>query len=128
MTHAQLFRHALVHCQAFRYQRPFRFAARHDGVGRAELRGVVERAGIDVWLFAQAQLAAKHQAFALWADVYWRAQRSRRPNRGKRRPGGSASANTEAMLFREFPPDRIEFGREAFAADPRLVAIRWQRA
>ncbi len=30
--------------------------------------------------------------------------------------------------IREFPPDRVEFGREAFIADPRLVAMVWERA
>jgi hypothetical protein len=30
--------------------------------------------------------------------------------------------------IREFPLARIEFGREAFAADPRIVAMNWERA
>jgi hypothetical protein len=30
--------------------------------------------------------------------------------------------------IREFPPDRVEFGREAFAAYPRIAPMRWGRA
>jgi hypothetical protein len=30
--------------------------------------------------------------------------------------------------IREFPPDRVEFGREAFAADPRIAAMAWERS
>ena len=30
--------------------------------------------------------------------------------------------------IREFPPDRVEFGRESFTADPRIVAMVWERA
>lgn len=30
--------------------------------------------------------------------------------------------------IREFPSDRVEFGRQAFAADPRIVAMVWERA
>jgi hypothetical protein len=33
-----------------------------------------------------------------------------------------------AYAIREFPSDRVEFGREAFAADPRIVAMVWERA
>src|SRR5271165_1854883 len=33
-----------------------------------------------------------------------------------------------AYAIREFPPDRVEFGREAFSADPRVVSMRWERA
>ncbi len=33
-----------------------------------------------------------------------------------------------AYAIREFPPDRVGFGREAFAADPRIVPMRWERA
>ena len=33
-----------------------------------------------------------------------------------------------AYAIREFPPDRVQFGREAFAADHRIVPMRWQRA
>jgi RES domain len=33
-----------------------------------------------------------------------------------------------AYAIREFPPDRVAFGREAFAADPRIAAVAWERA
>ena len=33
-----------------------------------------------------------------------------------------------AYAIREFPPDRVEFGRAAFAADARIVPMRWERA
>ena len=33
-----------------------------------------------------------------------------------------------AYAIREFPPDRVEFDREAFAADPRIVPMKWERA
>jgi RES domain len=33
-----------------------------------------------------------------------------------------------AYAIREFPPDRVEFGRESFAADPRIIAMAWERA
>jgi hypothetical protein len=34
---------------------------------------------------------------------------------------------TGAHAIYEFPPARIEFDREAFAADPRLVDMNWSR-
>lgn len=33
-----------------------------------------------------------------------------------------------AYAIREFPPDRVEFGRDAFASDPRIAPMRWERA
>lgn len=33
-----------------------------------------------------------------------------------------------AYAIREFPVARLEFGRNAFAADPRIAAMRWERA
>ena len=32
-----------------------------------------------------------------------------------------------AYAFREFPPARIEFDRKAFASDPRIAAMQWDR-
>jgi RES domain len=32
-----------------------------------------------------------------------------------------------AYAIREFPSARLEFGRTAFAADPRIAAMRWER-
>ena len=32
-----------------------------------------------------------------------------------------------AYAMREFPPARAAFGREAFAADPRMAPMRWER-
>ena len=32
-----------------------------------------------------------------------------------------------AYALREFPEARLEFGRDAFAADPRIAAMRWER-
>ena len=32
-----------------------------------------------------------------------------------------------AYALREFPEARIEFGRDAFAADPRIAAMQWER-
>lgn len=33
-----------------------------------------------------------------------------------------------AQVVREFPAERYEFGRDAFAADPRLAAMVWERS
>jgi hypothetical protein len=33
-----------------------------------------------------------------------------------------------AYAIREFPLARVEFGRDAFAADPRIIPMRWVRA
>jgi hypothetical protein len=32
-----------------------------------------------------------------------------------------------AYALREFPEARLEFGRDAFAADPRIAAMQWER-
>ncbi|MBN9063956.1 MAG: RES family NAD+ phosphorylase [Rhizobiales bacterium] len=32
-----------------------------------------------------------------------------------------------AQVIREFPTERIEYGRDAFSADPRLKEMRWER-
>jgi hypothetical protein len=36
-------------------------------------------------------------------------------------------SRTGAYAIREFPPDRIEFDRNYFGSDPRILGMRWER-
>jgi hypothetical protein len=46
---------------------------------------------------------------------------------GADRSRGSRRGPNGIRALREFPKASLEFGRDAFAGDPRIAAIAWER-
>ena len=79
-------------------------------------------AGIEVIRFASVRDPERRLNVAL---LTCRAFRAKEPTAA--RSWGIRLGPSGVQALREFPKASLEFGRDAFAADPRIAAIGWER-
>lgn len=87
-----------------------------------QLAGEAREAGVEIIRFASVRDPLHGLNAAL---LTCRAFRGREPLARQSWRIRLGPAGVQALC--EFPPASLEFGRDAFAADPRLAAFRWER-